>query len=120
MGCNAAAQLGRARRIDDAAGRYVEFCKSTFPFDLDLKGMKIVVDCAHGAAYHVGPHVFHELGADVSSIGVSPDGININAGIGATSPGQLVLEVKRTKADYGIALDGDADRLVMVDSKGTL
>jgi phosphoglucosamine mutase len=120
MGCNAAAQLGRARRIDDAAGRYVEFCKSTFPFDLDLKGMKIVVDCAHGAAYHVGPHVFHELGADVSSIGVSPDGFNINAGIGATSPEQLVLEVKRTKADYGIALDGDADRLVMVDSKGTL
>ena len=120
MGCNAAAQLGRARRIDDAAGRYVEFCKSTFPFELDLKGMKIVVDCAHGAAYHVGPHVFHELGADVVSIGVSPDGFNINDMFGATAPDQLVMEVKRHKADYGVALDGDADRLVMVDSSGTV
>ncbi len=120
MGCNAAADLGRARRIEDAAGRYVEFCKSTFPADLDLKGMKIVVDCAHGAAYHVGPHVFHELGADVASIGVTPDGFNINDMFGATAPDQLVMEVKRQKADYGIALDGDADRLVMVDSNGTL
>ena len=118
MGCNSAAQLGRARRIEDAAGRYVEFCKSTFPFDLDLKGMKIVVDCAHGAAYHVGPHVLHELGADVVSIGVSPDGFNINDMFGATSPDQLVMEVKRNKADYGIALDGDADRLLMVDAAG--
>jgi len=119
MGCNTAAQLGRARRIDDAAGRYVEFCKSTFPFELDLKGMKIVVDCAHGAAYHVGPHVFHELGADVVSVGVTPDGFNINDKVGATSPELLVAEVKRHKADYGVALDGDADRLVMVDSSGT-
>ena len=119
MGCNAAAQLGRARRIDDAAGRYVEFCKSTFPFDLDLKGMKIVVDCAHGAAYHVGPHVFHELGADVVAIGVTPDGFNINDKVGATAPAQLVEEVGRQKADYGVALDGDADRLVMVDASGT-
>jgi phosphoglucosamine mutase len=119
MGCNPAAQLGRARRIDDAAGRYVEFCKSTFPFELDLKGMKIVVDCAHGAAYHVGPHVFHELGADVVSIGVAPDGININEKVGATAPAALVAEVRRQKADYGVALDGDADRLVMVDASGT-
>ena len=118
MGCNPAAQLGRARRIDDASGRYIEFCKSTFPVDLDLKGMKIVVDCAHGAGYHVGPHVFHELGADVVAIGVSPDGFNINHLCGATAPDQLAMEVKRNKADYGVALDGDADRLVMVDSAG--
>jgi phosphoglucosamine mutase len=120
MGCNPAAQLGRARRIDDATGRYIEFCKSTFPAELDLKGMKIVVDCAHGAAYHVGPHVFHELGADVVPIGVAPDGFNINDMFGATAPDQLVMEVKRNKADYGVALDGDADRLVMVDAAGTL
>ncbi len=120
MGCNPAAQLGRARRIDDAAGRYIEFCKSTFPAELDLKGMKVVLDCAHGAAYHVGPHVFHELGAEVISIGVAPDGLNINDKSGATAPDQLVAEVKRCKADYGIALDGDADRLLMVDSTGTL
>ena len=118
MGCNSAAQLGRAKRIDDASGRYIEFCKSTFPAELDLKGMKIVVDCAHGAAYHVGPHVVHELGADVVPIGVSPDGFNINDMCGATAPDQLVMEVKRNKADYGVALDGDADRIVMVDSEG--
>ena len=118
MGCNSAAQLGRAKRIDDASGRYIEFCKSTFPAELDLKGMKIVVDCAHGAAYHVGPHVFHELGAEVVPIGVSPDGFNINDMCGATAPDQLVMEVKRNKADYGVALDGDADRIVMVDSAG--
>ena len=120
MGCNPAAQLGRARRVDDAAGRYIEFCKSSFPVNLDLKGIKIVVDCAHGAAYHVGPHVFHELGAEVISIGVTPDGLNINDQFGATAPGQLIAQVKRSQADYGIALDGDADRLVMVDSNGTL
>ncbi|MSP95710.1 MAG: phosphoglucosamine mutase [Betaproteobacteria bacterium] len=120
MGCNPAAQLGRARRIDDAAGRYIEFCKSSFPAELDLKGMKIVVDCAHGAAYHVGPHVFHELGAEVVAIGVTPDGVNINDKFGATAPAQIVAEVKRCNADYGIALDGDADRLVVVDSQGTL
>ncbi len=120
MGCNPAAQLGRARRIEDASGRYIEFCKSTFPAELDLKGMKIVVDCAHGAAYNVGPHVFHELGADVVPIGVSPDGFNINDMFGATAPDQLVMEVRRHKADYGVALDGDADRIVMVDSSGTL
>ncbi len=120
MGCNAAAQLGRARRIDDAAGRYIEFCKSSFPNELDLKGMKLVVDCAHGAAYHVAPHVFHELGADVVPIGVQPDGFNINDMFGATAPDQLVMAVKRNKADYGVALDGDADRIVMADASGRL
>ena len=120
MGCNPAAQLGRARRIDDAAGRYIEFCKASFPMALDLKGLKLVVDCAHGAAYHIGPHVFHELGAEVVAIGVTPDGFNINDMFGATAPEQLLTEVKRHEADYGIALDGDGDRLVMADAKGTL
>ena len=118
IGCNESAKLGRARRVDDAQGRYIEFCKSTFPSELDLKGMKIVVDCAHGAAYAVAPHVFHELGADVISIGVSPDGFNINDAFGATSTGNLVKEVKKQSADLGIALDGDADRLVIVDGAG--
>ncbi len=118
IGCNEAAKLGRARRVDDAQGRYVEFCKSTFPGELDLKGIKLVVDCAHGAAYTVAPHVFHELGADVTSIGVEPDGFNINDRFGATAPENLVLEVKRKKADLGIALDGDADRVMIVDGAG--
>ena len=118
IGCNESAKLGRAQRVDDALGRYVEFCKSTFPNELDLKGMNIVVDCAHGAAYDVAPHVFHELGASVTSIGVSPDGFNINDMFGATATGNLVMEVKRRKADLGIALDGDADRLVIVDAAG--
>lgn len=120
MGCNPAAQLGRARRVDDAAGRYIEFCKSTYPAEFDLKGLKLVVDCANGAAYHVGPHVFHELGAEVVPVGVTPDGLNINEKSGASAPDQLVAEVKRCNADYGIALDGDADRLVMVDSTGAI
>jgi phosphoglucosamine mutase len=120
MGCRPSAELGRARRIDDAAGRYVEFCKSTFPSALDLRGLKIVVDCAHGAAYHIAPHVFHELGADVVSIGVSPDGFNINDQFGATAPKSLQAAVKANKADLGIALDGDADRLLMVDRNGRL
>jgi phosphoglucosamine mutase len=119
IGCNESAKLGRARRVEDAQGRYVEFCKSTFPNELDLKGMDIVVDCAHGAAYEVAPKVFHELGANVSAIGVAPDGFNINDGFGATATDNLVREVKRTKADLGIAVDGDADRLVMVDAAGT-
>ena len=118
IGCNQAAQLGRARRIDDAQGRYVEFCKSTFPNELDLKGMQLVVDCAHGAAYQVAPHVFHELGAEVSSIGVHPDGLNINELVGATAPQKLAREVKALGADLGIALDGDGDRLVIVDANG--
>src|SRR6266403_935227 len=113
MGCNEAARLGRARRVDDAGGRYIEFCKSTFPAELDLKSMKIVVDCAHGAAYNVAPHVFHELGADVVPIGVKPDGLNINEAFGATSPESLVAEVKNQAADLGIALDGDGDRDVL-------
>ena len=118
IGCNEAAKLGRARRVDDAQGRYVEFCKSTFPNELDLRGMTIVVDCAHGAAYEVAPHVFHELGADVTSIGVAPDGFNINDMFGATAPNNLAVEVKRRKADLGIAVDGDADRVVIVDGAG--
>ncbi len=118
IGCNQAAGLGRARRIDDAQGRYVEFCKSTFPNELDLKGLKLVVDCAHGAAYHVAPHVFHELGAEVEAIGVAPDGYNINDLAGTTAPQNLAAEVKSQDADLGIALDGDGDRLVVVDAAG--
>jgi phosphoglucosamine mutase len=114
------AGLGKARRIDDAGGRYVEFCKSTVGSDLTLKGLKLVVDAAHGAAYHVAPDVFHELGADVVKIGCAPDGMNINAGVGATSPAALVNAVAEHRADYGIALDGDADRLQLVDATGRL
>jgi len=120
IGCNASAHLGRARRVDDAGGRYVEFCKSTFPARLDLRGLRLVVDCAHGAAYSVAPHVFHELGADVVAVGVSPDGFNINDMFGATSPAQLQAAVMRHQADLGIALDGDGDRLIMVDAHGAL
>ena len=112
--------LGKARRVDDARGRYIEFCKSTVPHTLSLRGMKIVVDAANGAAYHVAPDVFHELGAAVVQIGCSPDGLNINAGFGATSPQALVAAVAEHRADYGIALDGDADRLQMVDAEGRL
>jgi phosphoglucosamine mutase len=114
------AALGRARRLDDAPGRYVEFCKSTFANDLSLKGLKIVVDAAHGAAYSVAPAVFHELGAQVSSIGCSPNGTNINDGLGATAPQAIVNAVREQRADYGIALDGDADRLQLVDASGRL
>ena len=118
MKCNPSAQLGKVRRREDAGGRYIEFCKSTFPNELDLKGMKIVVDCAHGAAYNVAPHVLHELGAEVVAIGVKPDGYNINDKVGATSPKAIQNEVTAQKANLGIALDGDGDRLVMVDSDG--
>ncbi|HEX7442026.1 MAG TPA: phosphoglucosamine mutase, partial [Caldimonas sp.] len=110
----------KARRIDDARGRYVEFCKSTFGNELSLKGLKIVVDAANGAAYQVAPEVFHELGAEVISIGCSPDGMNINAGFGATSPAALVAAVRVHDADFGIALDGDADRVQLVDGAGRL
>ncbi len=120
MGCAASAKLGKARRIDDAAGRYIEFCKSTFPAELDLRGMKIVVDCAHGAAYHIAPKVFHELGAEVHAIGAEPNGLNINDGVGATSPQALQQAVLVQAADLGIALDGDGDRVMMVDAKGRL
>ncbi len=114
------AELGRARRLDDASGRYVEFCKSTCSNDLSLRGLSIVVDAAHGAAYHVAPDVFHELGAEVTSIGCRPDGFNINAGFGATAPQALVDAVVAGGADYGIALDGDGDRLQVVDGAGRL
>ena len=114
------AGLGKAKRLDDASGRYIEFCKSTIPHSLSLRGVKVVVDGAHGAAYHVAPDVFHELGATVIRIGCSPDGTNINAGFGATSPQALLTAVAEHRADYGIALDGDADRLQMVDAQGRL
>ena len=120
MGCAAPASLGRARRVDDAAGRYIEFCKSTFPVDLDLRGMKIVVDCAHGAAYHIAPKVFHELGAEVHAIGAEPNGLNINDKVGATSPQGLQQAVVAQGADLGIALDGDSDRVMMADARGRL
>ena len=114
------AGLGKARRLDDARGRYIEFCKGTFSSELTLKGLKIVVDAANGAAYHVAPDVCHELGAEVIAIGCSPDGTNINAGFGATAPGALVAAVKANAAHYGVALDGDADRLQLVDAGGRL
>jgi phosphoglucosamine mutase len=120
MGCAAPASLGRARRVDDAAGRYIEFCKSTFPAELDLRGLKIVVDCAHGAAYHIAPKVFHELGAEVHAIGAEPNGLNINDKVGATSPQALQRAVVAQGADLGIALDGDSDRVMMADAKGRL
>jgi phosphoglucosamine mutase len=116
----ASGELGRTRRLDDASGRYIEFAKSTFANDLTLRGLKIVVDGAHGAAYQIAPKVFHELGADVIAIGCTPDGLNINHEVGATHPDALVRAVKANKADYGIALDGDADRLQLVDSSGRL
>lgn len=114
------AQLGKARRIDDAAGRYIEFCKSTFPNDLDLRGLKIVLDCAHGATYHVAPNVFHELGAEIIAIGNKPDGLNINEQVGSTHPQALQKSVLEHQADLGIAFDGDGDRVMMVDAKGNL
>ena len=114
------ANLGKTRRLDDAAGRYIEFCKSTFSHKLTLKGMTIVVDGANGAAYHIAPKVFHELGAEIACIGCSPDGLNINDHIGATHPQTLVDTVKMHMADFGVALDGDADRLQIVDSAGRL
>ncbi len=120
LGCVGSEALGRARRIDDAAGRYIEFCKSAFPNELDLSGMKIVVDAAHGAAYHVAPHVFRELGAEVFAIGCQPDGLNINEDVGAMHPEALIAEVQARQATLGIALDGDADRLQMVDGSGRL
>jgi len=120
MVCVPPAELGRVKRIEDARGRYIEFCKSTFPNDLDLRGLKIVVDCAHGAAYHIAPSVFHELGAEVVTIGVQPNGLNINDSVGATAPKALCEAVLFNRADLGIALDGDADRLQMVDDEGNL
>ena len=120
LDCVDSEHLGRARRIDDAAGRYIEFCKSAFPNELALSGLSIVVDASHGAAYHIAPHVFRELGAEVTAVGCQPDGFNINEGVGATHPDHLVQEVQAHGADLGIALDGDADRLQMVDASGRL
>lgn len=120
MACVSSEKLGKARRLDDARGRYIEFCKSTFPSELDLRGMKLVVDCAHGAAYHIAPDVFHELGAEVTAIGNQPNGLNINDQHGATHPETLSAAVRAQQADLGIALDGDADRLLMVDASGRI
>jgi phosphoglucosamine mutase len=114
------AYLGKSKRLDDAPGRYIEFCKSTFDKSLSLKGLKIVVDGAHGAAYHIAPKVFHELGADVIAIGCAPDGLNINKDVGATHPQALIDAVLSHQADVGIALDGDADRLQVVDAAGRM
>ncbi len=112
--------LGKVRRLDDAAGRYIEFCKGTFPNEADLKGLKIVVDSAHGAAYHVAPPVFHELGAEVVSLGATPNGMNINDGVGAVHAQHLAEAVRSHQADFGIALDGDADRVVIADAEGRI
>ena len=120
LACVPAAEMGRARRIDDAAGRYIEFCKSSFPQRLDLKGIKIVVDSAHGAAYHVAGPVLHELGAHVIQMGNEPDGTNINLNCGATHPEAMRAKVLETGADLGLALDGDADRLIMCDRSGRI
>ena len=114
------ARLGKAKRMEDAAGRYIEFCKASIPTGLDFSGMRIVVDCAHGSTYHIAPPVFSEVGADVISIGTEPDGLNINEKCGATSPERLADAVKEYRADLGIALDGDGDRVVMVDHLGEI
>jgi len=116
--CVESAELGKAVRIDDAAGRYIEYCKSTFPSRASLKGLKIVLDCAHGATYHIAPSVFRELGAEIITIGVEPNGLNINDGCGATEPAALAARVIAEKADLGVAYDGDGDRLMMVDHTG--
>jgi phosphoglucosamine mutase len=120
LACSPSADLGKAFRVADAPGRYIEFCKSTFPNERDLRGLKIVVDCAHGAGYHVAPPVFHELGAEVVAVGDDPNGTNINDGVGATHPSFLAEQVRAHGADYGIALDGDGDRLLMADGEGRL
>ena len=120
MLCMPSEKLGKARRFEDADGRYIEFCKSTFPNELDLRGMRIVLDCGHGATYHIAPSVFHELGAEVIAIGVKPDGLNINLDCGSTHPETLQRVVRENQADLGIAFDGDGDRLMMVDADGKL
>jgi phosphoglucosamine mutase len=114
------ARLGKAGRIGDAAGRYIEFCKATIPSHIDFDGIKLVVDCAHGSTYHIAPHVFEELGAEVIKIGVSPNGLNINEGVGATKPDKLRETVLAEGAHFGVALDGDGDRLIMVDHLGEI
>ncbi len=114
------ALLGKAKRVRDADGRYIEFCKSTIPACMVFEGMKLVVDCAHGATYHIAPYVFEEIGAEVVKIGVEPDGLNINEGVGATHPQALQRAVLEHRADVGIALDGDGDRVIMIDSQGEI
>ena len=118
--CNESETLGKASRLDDAQGRYIEFCKSTFPRSFNLNSLKIVIDCANGATYQIAPKVFEELGAEVVAIGISPDGLNINNGFGSTQPENLQKTVIEEKADLGIAFDGDGDRLIMVDHEGNL
>lgn len=118
--CEASEGLGKARRLNDAEGRYIEFCKSTFPQGADLRGLKLYIDCANGAAYHVAPAVFHELGADVVADAVNPDGLNINDGVGATHTDDLAIRTAKAGCDYGLAFDGDADRLIMADAEGRL
>ncbi|MCL7419549.1 MAG: phosphoglucosamine mutase [Methylobacter sp.] len=113
-------ELGKAKRLVDAAGRYIEFCKASVPTRLDFSGMRIVIDCAHGATYHIAPHVFSEVGAEVVTIGAEPDGININDECGSTRPDKLAATVLEYRADLGIAFDGDGDRVVMVDHKGEI
>lgn len=112
--------IGKVTRVNDAAGRYIEFCKSCFPSNCNLKGQKVVVDCAHGATYHIAPSVFRELGAEVIEVGVSPDGFNINQDVGSTTPDVLVSKILEEKADFGVALDGDGDRVIMADHTGAL
>ena len=116
--CVPSSELGKAYRIDDAAGRYIEFCKSTFPTQQSLSGFKIVVDCANGATYHIAPLVLKELGAEVIAMGVEPNGVNINLNCGATSMQAISERVVQEKADFGIAYDGDGDRVMMVDHTG--
>lgn len=118
--CKSSEELGKARRLTDAGGRYIEFCKATFPRELDLHGLKLVLDCANGAAYQIAPAVFRELGADVVVLADQPNGLNINLDVGATHPEYVAAAVKAHKADYGFALDGDADRLICVDSTGRI
>jgi phosphoglucosamine mutase len=120
MDCVASHELGKARRITDAPGRYIEYCKSTFPSELSLEGLRIVLDCAHGATYHIAPAVFKELGAEVITVGASPDGLNINDQVGSTAPAALMAAVIQYRADLGIAFDGDGDRLAIVDHTGAL
>ena len=120
MQCMSSDKLGKARRVEDSDGRYIEFCKSSFPHDMDLRGLKLVVDCANGATYHIAPHVFHELGAEVIPVGVKPDGLNINEKCGSTHPEKLQKAVRELGADLGIAFDGDGDRVMMVDADGAL
>jgi phosphoglucosamine mutase len=120
MTCVASNKLGKATRINDAAGRYIEYCKGTFPSELSLQGLKVVVDCAHGATYHIAPNVLAELGAEVIELGTKPNGLNINEGVGATSMRSTVEAVLEHKADLGFALDGDGDRIMMVDHLGNV